>query len=110
METEGGVYISIPISGRPADRVREHAELVKARLSREGWRRVVSPLDIYAGKDPRYADYIAADIRALMDCDAIFMCRGWQQSCGCNIEHAAARALIRFGKGLQRIIYETNDQ
>lgn len=99
------IYISIPITGFPVKEVREKADRVKGMLSREGWD-VVSPFDIYAGKNPTYADYMSADIRALMDCDAIYMCKGWAKSCGCSIEIATARALKEYNKKSFTIIYE----
>lgn len=107
------IYISIPITGLPMQKVRERADLLKARLSRDGWQ-VVSPLDIYAGEKPEYADYICSDLRAMFDCDAIYFCRGWNLSCGCKIEHAVAVQMnghpILNGQPNKRyrIIYEEN--
>ena len=83
------IYISIPISGHDEIEVREHADLVKSTLSRVG-HEVVNPFDIYAGKNPTYADYLCADLRAMADCDAIFLCSGWQFSRGCRIERTFA--------------------
>jgi len=31
-----------------------------------------------------------ADIRALLECDAIYMLRGWEQSAGARCEHLVA--------------------
>lgn len=97
------IYISIPISGHNVDEVREHADLVKAMLSRAG-HTVVNPFDIYAGKTPSYADYLCCDLRALADCDAIFLCKGWQYSRGCRIERTFAE---EFGK---QVMYEKEQQ
>ena len=83
------IYISIPISGYDENEVRQHADLVKASLSRAG-HTPINPFDIYAGKNPTYADYLCADLRALADCDAIFMCHAWQFSRGCRIERTFA--------------------
>lgn len=79
------IYISLPISGFDVNRQREKADAVKAFLSRHG-HRPVSPFDICVGKNPKYADYLCADLRALSDCDAIYLCEGWHQSRGCRIE------------------------
>lgn len=79
------IYVSIPITGHDIDDVREHADLIKGLLSRVG-HNVVNPFEIYAGKNPTYADYLCSDLRALADCDAIFLCRGWRFSRGCRIE------------------------
>lgn len=73
--------------------------MMKAALSRAG-HKPVSPFDIYAGTHPEYADYLAADIRALMSADAILLCKGWQFSKGCRIE---AKVAEEFGK---EVFYE----
>lgn len=93
------IYISIPISGHNEIEVRKHADLVKAALSRAG-HDVVNPFDIVPCKNPTYADYICADLRALADCDAIFLCSGWEQSTGCRIERNFAEEFRK------QIIYE----
>lgn len=84
------IYISIPISGRPEHETREHADRVKAMLSRSG-HIAVNPFDNYVGKDAQYIDHLCADLRMLADCDAIFLCQGWQFSRGCRIEANFAR-------------------
>lgn len=83
------IYISLPISGRDENEVRQHADLIKASLSRAG-HEPVNPFEIYCGSKPTYADYLCADLRALADCDAIFLCNGWQFSRGCRIERTFA--------------------
>ena len=88
------IYISIPISGLDESKVREHADLIKASLSRAG-HEVVNPFDIVPCKNPTYADYLCADLRELADCDGIFLCEWWQFSRGCRIERTFAE---EFGK------------
>lgn len=99
------IYLSIPISGFNLAKQREKADLIKARLSRKG-HTVVSPFDIYACNNPTYADYICSDLRAMMDCDAVFMCKGWRDSCGCNIEHNTASVMDMCNKKHFKFIYE----
>lgn len=84
------VYVSIPIKGKDYKKQREHADEVGRSLSRKGME-VVNPFNIYAGKDPSYADHLACDLRALMDCDVIFLCQGWENSRGCRIEFFTAQ-------------------
>ena len=84
------IYISLPITGQDDKKVREKADLVKAALSRAG-HKVITPFEVNAGKNPVYKDHIAFDIRALLDCDAIYLCDGWQFSKGCRLEAEAAR-------------------
>lgn len=105
MSDKKRIYISIPISGHDINEVREHADLIRARLSRDGYI-PVSPFDIYAGKNPTYADHICSDLRALMDCDGIFICKGSRRSCGCNIEASVALNLKIFRKADFQIMYE----
>lgn len=84
------IYISIPITGHDEQRQREKADLIKASLSRAG-HSAVSHFDIYAGPNPQYADYLCYDLRSLADCDAVYLCEGWQLSKGCRIEAYFAR-------------------
>lgn len=98
------IYISLPITGRDEQDAREHADLMKSALSRAG-HNPVNPFDIPAGvKSPAYADYLCADLRVLADCDAIFMCDGWQFSRGCRIERTFAEEF-----GLQ-VMYEKQEE
>ena len=83
------IYISLPITGQEQE-AREKADLTKAMLSRAG-HKVITPFEVYAGKNPDYKDHIAFGIRALLDCDAIYLCDGWQLSKGCRLEAEAAR-------------------
>lgn len=94
------VYISLPISNRDENEAREHADLQKAMLSRSG-HTPVNPFEIYHGKHATYADILCKDLRALADCDAIYLCDSWQFSRGCRIEAMFAQ---EFGK---QIMYET---
>lgn len=98
------IYISLPITGRERE-AQEHADLVKASLSRQG-HTPVSPFEINAGKDATYNDHICHDLHAMLDCDAIYFCEGWQNSCGCLIEHYAAFQYIRKGKKQFQLFYE----
>lgn len=85
------IYISLPITGQEQE-AREKADLTKAMLSRAG-HKVISPFDIYAGAKPKWEDHICCDLRALMDCDAVYLCEGWQFSRGCRIEAKVAQEL-----------------
>lgn len=99
------IYISLPITG-VEKQARERADLLKSRLSREG-HRVISPFEIYPGAHPTYGDYISFDIRTMLnECDTIYFCKGWEMSCGCQIEHEVARLMMKFRKKNFKIIYE----
>lgn len=99
------VYISLPITGLDINKCRERADRIKAALSRKGYN-PISPFDIYAGKNPTYEDYICNDLRVLMECDAVYFCRGWEMSCGCNIEHSVIQILKKFNKRNITMLFE----
>lgn len=99
------IYISIPISGIPQHKVREKADLIKSALSRQG-HEVINPLDICAGQNPSYDDYICADLRAMLNCDAVYFCDGWEQSCGCSIEHDVVMRYIAHNRKNFVLMYE----
>lgn len=99
------IYISIPISGHEAE-ARERADIMKATLSRAG-HSVVTPFDVYAGKNPSYEDYICYDLRAMLSCEAVFFCKGWEDSLGCNIEHDVITRFNNSGRKNFKIFYET---
>lgn len=98
------VYISLPISGQ-VQKAREKANSVKAWLSGQG-HTPVNPFEIYAGENPAYEDHICYDLLAMLGCDAIFFCKGWEQSCGCNIEHDVALRFKAHGKKDFKVMYE----
>lgn len=102
---EKRIYISIPITGHAPARAREKADRVKGALSRRGWM-PVSPFEIYAGRNPTYTDHICHDLRALMGCDAVYFCEGWERSCGCNIEHDVVMRLKAHGRKEMEVMYE----
>lgn len=83
------IYISLPITGQDEKAQREKADKIKMALSRKGYE-VVNPFEIYAGENPQYIDHLLADLRALNDCDEIYLCKGWQNSKGCQLEREFA--------------------
>lgn len=92
------IYISLPISGREKE-AREKADRVRAMLSKKGLT-PVNPFEIYSGERAEYFDHICYDLRALADCEAIYLCEGWEHSKGCITEKHFAET---YGK---RIYYE----
>lgn len=40
--------------------------------------------------DSLYPYYMGKDIQSVLECDAILMCEGWENSKGCQLEHKAA--------------------
>ena len=99
-------YIAGPIAGVPDFRERFAAAVPAVEAL--GYE-VVNPCDITpadhegecppgydpggdAGGHASSACFVRADLRALLDCDAIFMLPGWSRSRGATVEHAVAVA------------------
>ena len=93
------IYLSLPIKNtgyttkermKYADEVRRFLEL------RYGVRNenviVITPFDVNENEDKEsYARKMGNDIEALLECDAIYLCEGWQNSKGCMAEFEVAR-------------------
>ena len=105
------VYLSLPISGQPTKERMDYANQVKREIEctyRCGWGyfkfedelNIITPFDVCPEPDKPYSYYMGKDIEALLECDAIYLCEGWQNSKGCMAEFEVARM---YGK---EIIFE----
>ncbi|MDE6534561.1 MAG: DUF4406 domain-containing protein [Muribaculaceae bacterium] len=84
------IYISIPMTGHDLATQRAKAAEIAEQIRALG-HEPVNPFDTPeppAGlsETKEYAYYMLEDIKRLWLCDAIFMCEGWENSYGCNIE------------------------
>lgn len=87
------IYVSLPISGHDLDERKAEAEHIKSKLNFCGLNiiEVITPFDICPESDKPYSYYMGKDIEALLECDAIYLCEGWQNSKGCMAEFAVAK-------------------
>ena len=90
------IYISIPISGHDIEEVKAKAidiieRLLWDELGIENGLDIITPFDVCPEPDKPYSYYMGKDIEALLECDAIFLCEGWQNSKGCMAEFEVAR-------------------
>jgi len=78
------IYISLPITG--------HEDLAKLRaeVGQKGFD-AVTPFDVSPDSNASYAEHMGRDIQALLECDAVYFCRGWQDSKGCQAEYEVAK-------------------
>lgn len=83
------VYVSLPISGHDIKNVKERAERAAQYLRDKGYE-PVTPFDVSQDENASYSERMGKDINALLDCDAVFFLRGWEQSKGCRLERHAA--------------------
>lgn len=100
------VYIAGPIAGRVNG--NREAFATRADLLRQMSHEPVNPWDILPDHDPRvscsgspiygelahrYGCFLRADIKVMMDCDAITLLPGWEWSTGATAEELVARAI-----------------
>lgn len=83
------VYISLPITGKDLQEQKRHAEGVASFLLSAGFT-PVNPFDNGLADDASYEQHMKADLRLMLDCDAIILCEGWLMSKGCVIESNVA--------------------
>lgn len=85
------IYISGPISGLPLDRVKENFRKAKTDLAvgycLGGEFEPVNPLNNGLPTNATWEEHLRADLRLLLDCDAIYMLEGWEKSRGARIEY-----------------------
>ena len=82
------VYISGPITNNP-DYMKDFQD-AEDLLLKEG-NVPVNPTKISPyNKKKVWSDYMKDDIKALMDCDAIYLLHGWTESRGARLEHELA--------------------
>ena len=95
------IYISIPITGQEAtyeQRLDAAVEYVKKMYPK--YDIIITPKEVAENLEkgchpfePKYKDYLLADMRVISHCDAIFMCQGWSHSDGCYAEWSFAWAI-----------------
>lgn len=87
------VYISGPISGKEDGNQAAFYEAAY-RIIKEG-AFPVNPHDVgyFLPPGSSWLDYMRVDIKALVDCDEIYMLRGWWRSRGARLEWVIARGL-----------------
>lgn len=85
------LYISGPMTGKVSFNFPAfHAEAERLRALGHV---VVNPAEINTDVDAEWGDCLRADIKALMDCDAIVLLPGWEKSRGALLEFHNADAL-----------------
>lgn len=86
------VYISGPISGLPFEQVERDFNEAEIRLLEQG-HEVINPLNNGLPLDSPWLAHMIVDIRLLLDCNAIYMLKGWKESKGATIEYNLAKEL-----------------
>lgn len=101
------VYLSLPISGYDIEERKAYAAKRKQDLltiykhiQEDIKYEIVTPFEVCPDTDKPYSYYIGRDIEALLNCDEIFMCQGWEESKGCQLEIQAAKI---YGKKVREL-------
>lgn len=81
------IYISGKISGTTD--FRERFKEAEKKIIDAG-HEAVNPVELLHEHDLSWESYMKEDIKAMMDCDAVFMIGDWNQSEGARIEHNLA--------------------
>lgn len=86
------IYLAGPMTGYP-DHNFDAFHRAAQHLKAAGWD-VVNPAENFGGRtDLPHADYMRADMAALIKCDAIALLPGWQESRGAKAEYFLAREM-----------------
>lgn len=88
------LYISIPITGFPLSDIAIDAESYKLMFEEDGYE-VITPFNVCPAQGKPYSYYMGKNIEALLECDAIYLAPGWQNSKGCTAEYMVA---VVYGK------------
>lgn len=83
------VYISGPISGLLYEEVEKVFNEAEIRLQEQGYE-VVNPLNNGLPRESTWNEHMRADLKLLLDCDAIYMLNGWEYSKGASLEYDLA--------------------
>ena len=87
-------YISGQITGLDEmEAMHNFAKASNDAMQKLGYDEVLNPMELPHLHEGKWIDYMCEDIRALHDCDAIYMLSNWRDSKGARIEHAIAEIL-----------------
>lgn len=86
------VYISGQITGLPPEEYAALFSAAEQRLAARGYA-VVNPLNNGLPHFAPWVEQMKADIRLLLDCDAVFMLPNWELSHGATLEREIAKGL-----------------
>lgn len=82
------IYISLPISHYDLEERRAYAQNVEDALGH--FYEVANPLKNGLPAEANWREHMKIDLKNLLECDAIFMCRDFDKSKGCKLEWEVA--------------------
>lgn len=87
------IYISGKITGLLYANSFENFARAEKKWSDAGYE-VVNPMTIDHNHDKSWVNYMKTDLKAMMDCNEIYMLNNWEDSTGAIIEHKLAVELL----------------
>ena len=96
------IYISGKISGMEKE-AKELFGTAERELQAQGFD-TVNPMKLKHDHDKAWSDYMREDIKALCECDGIYMLKNWKDSKGARLERKVA---VRIG---MRLMYQEGDR
>ena len=91
--TNRRIYISGPISGRDIHEAQAHFMRAQEELQRAPHTVVHNPFLNGVKADAPYEEHMRADLRMLLQCDHIYMLKGWTESYGATLEFNIANTI-----------------
>jgi len=86
------IYLAGPMTGYPGHNFAAFHQAAE-RLREAGWD-VINPAENFGGRtDLPRSSYMRADVAALIECDAIGLLPGWEDSRGAKVEYLLAREM-----------------
>jgi hypothetical protein len=86
------IYISGKITGVVFEDALEQFALAEKKLCDMGYE-VTNPMTIAHEHDKSWENYMRLDLKAMLECDSIYMLINWEASKGAVIEHNLAKDL-----------------
>lgn len=93
------IYIAGPITGKE-EKAYLKFNAAKTFLNAKGYQ-VINPMELSHNHDKEWVSYMRECLKELIECDEVYMLRGWRKSKGAVLEHKVALALNL------ELIYET---
>ena len=89
------IYISGKITGLEKQEYTKNFNDAEKYLHSLGYHNIINPVTINENMptNTTWNEYMLNDIKYLLDCNAIYMLKGWNQSKGANIEYQIAKIL-----------------
>jgi len=88
------IYIAGPMTGLPHFNFPAFATAA-IHLRAEGYK-VVNPAELSGDTDKPWEHYMRISLKAMLDCNTIYLLEGWRRSRGARIEYNLARDLNFF--------------